>query len=115
VAIDKHTEQGKKIIKQIAEVTEYNAKTLSWTFFYFASVIENQISTSKWWHRENNWRLRKIGLNYATAEKIWVEVNPIFIKHLQKEEEELRDHIFCSIYKKSPPLQLNIFNEQENK
>ena len=112
VAIDKHTEEGKKVIKIVAQKTGKKPREISWIFFYFASVIENQLEPSSWWKRENEWRLHKIGLNYILAEKIWTEILPVFKEELHFEEISLRNHIHSSKSKESSPQQLNLFLDE---
>lgn len=108
-AIDKHTEEGKKIIRIAAEKSGQNARKIGWLFFYFASAVENELAPSFWWKREMEWRLRKIGSSLSQAESNWKSIYPIIREIMSESEENLKTHISAEIEVELAPKQLSLF------
>ncbi len=109
IAIDKHTREGKEIIKLAAEKTGQNARIISWLFFYFASSVENEMAPSYWWKRENEWRLHKLGFSLSEAENAWRKIYPIIQDLLREKEENLKIHILSGHEIDQTPKQLSLF------
>ena len=63
VAIDKHTDEGKQVLRELAGRKGVKYRELSWANFYFESAITNHEEPSPWWDKEITWRLRKAGLS----------------------------------------------------
>lgn len=108
-AIDKHTEEGKEVIKIAAERTGQNARKIGWLFFYFASAIENELAPSYWWKREMEWRLRKNGFSLSEAESTWKIIYPVIRDIAGEKEENLKIHISAEKELGQAPKQLSLF------
>ena len=93
VALDKHTPQGKTVLRKVSAKTGIPWKQLGWISFYCESGHVDNATPSPWWNREVEWRLRKVGLFYDEAQKMWAKVKPIFVELLQDEAEMLQQRI----------------------
>lgn len=93
VALDKHTPQGKVVLRGLAQKTKTPWRHLVWTSFYYESALTNDAVDSPWWKREVEWRLRKVGLDHGEARIIWSKVRPLMAEELESHAEELRRHI----------------------
>ncbi|MEN5202575.1 hypothetical protein ABE525_25450 [Pseudomonas wadenswilerensis] len=95
IAIDKHTPEGKNILKNIAYELNIPAPILSWISFYMESAVTNSITESPWWGIEKKWRLARIGITELQANKTWHTASAL-IKDRAKSHvvtiEELLDH-----------------------
>ncbi len=93
VALDRHTPQGKAVISKLAKETRFPWRQLNWVSFYCESgIVYNQVQ-SRWWNREVEWRLSKVGLSLDKAKSMWTEVRPSFIELLRDESERLEHHL----------------------
>ncbi len=96
VALDRHTPQGKAVISKLAKETRFPWRQLNWVSFYCESgIVYNQVP-SRWWDKEVEWRLNKVGLSLDRAISMWTEVRPRFIELLHDESERLRQHFDIS-------------------
>ena len=104
VALDKHTPQGKIALREVANKTRIPWRQLNWASFYFASANVNELAPSRWWKKEVEWRLGKVGLSVHEAESIWAKAQPLFVESLQRESVGLEQHIDNNI-----PSQMKLF------
>lgn len=115
VALDRHTPQGKAVISKLAKETGFPWRQLNWVSFYCESgIVYNQVP-SRWWDREVEWRLSKVGLSLDEAKSMWTNARPIFVELLQNESERLEQHLDISS-KSNNALngkQLNLFQASE--
>jgi hypothetical protein len=93
VAIDKHTPEGKRAISAAAKQLGIPVRHANWLSFYFESAVANQIAPSPWWERELCWRLNKIGITYADAERAWGQLRPIVEARLADDAAQLETHL----------------------
>jgi hypothetical protein len=104
VALDKHTPQGKTVLREVANKTRIPWRQLNWVSFYFQSAIVNKLAPSRWWKKETEWRLGKIGLSFHEAESIWAKAQPLFVELLHHESVRLEQHLGNSM-----PYQMELF------
>lgn len=76
VGIDKHTNEGRKAIREVAKSYGCHANKALWIAFYFESAKCNRIENSPWWDRETQWRMKKLKLDYYEAKEIWENLRP---------------------------------------
>ena len=94
VALDKHTPQGKATLRKVAQATGLPWRQLNWVSFYCESGrVTKKNEPSRWWDREVEWRLGKVGLSYDEAKSMWAKAQPVFIELLQDESERLEQHL----------------------
>lgn len=77
IAVDKHTPEGKIILKNVAHDLDLSPLKLSWISFYLESSVSNSITASPWWVTEKKWRLTQLGINEGEAEKIWKDASTL--------------------------------------
>ena len=93
VALDRHTPQGKAVLSKLAKETGFPWRQLNWISFYCESGIVYNQELSRWWDREIEWRLSKVGLSLDEAKSMWTKVRPLFIELLQDESARLEHHL----------------------
>ncbi len=115
VALDRHTPQGKAVISKLAKETGFPWRQLNWVSFYCESgIVYNQVP-SRWWDREVEWRLSKVGLSLDEAKSMWTKARPLFVELLQSESERLEQHLNISSKSNNAldSKQLNLFQASE--
>jgi hypothetical protein len=98
VGIDKHTPKGKEALIKAASEMHISSRLLSWISFYCESAVTNKLAVTdtQWWTREIAWRLRRLGLDYRTANGIWQEARQHVAKLLEGEATSLQEHLDMS-------------------
>ena len=77
VAIDKHTAEGKAALRAAAKVVGCSYRQINWVSYYLESAQVNALGASPWWIKEQNWRLRKVGLSVSEAQDLWKKAREI--------------------------------------
>jgi hypothetical protein len=73
VAVDKHTPQGKSVLRRVAAALRVQDEKLQWASFYLESAKVNELEQCPWWECEATWRLKGMGLSIKDAESLWVQ------------------------------------------
>jgi hypothetical protein len=71
IALDGHTAEGRRALKDIARDLHISLPQLEWTFFYFEGALANAEIPSKWWDRHCRWHFQKIDLPAEEAHLLW--------------------------------------------
>jgi len=90
VALDKHTPQGKLVLKEVAVQMNSSYRQLIWASFYCESARVNRLVSSPWWEAEKTWRLRRAGLTVGSAEALWSRAHSSVRERLMSEAAHLR-------------------------
>lgn len=104
VALDKHTPQGKEVLRQLARERSISYRHLIWTSFYFESAKVNAIVDSPWWLAERTWRLKRAGLTADSARYLWEQLRADVAERLSSEGQQLRRDI-----EPKGPTQVSLF------
>lgn len=91
VALDKHTSEGKLVLREIAKQLKTTYRRLIWTDFYCESARVNSLCSSPWFDAERNWRLRRAGLSVESAEELWEHARPLVRQRLEAEAGALKN------------------------
>lgn len=93
IALDKHTPQGKLVLREIVSMVNASYRQLIWTSFYCESARVNRLLSSPWWEAERAWRLRRAGLSLELAEELWSRARSLVCKHLESEALSLKKFV----------------------
>ena len=116
IALDKHTPQGKTALSKAAKETGFPWRQLNWVSFYCESGLVHNLTPSRWWDREIEWRLGKVGLSLSEAKSMWTKARPVFMELLQDESKHLEQHIGIGNSQSNNTIdgkQLNLFSPYE--
>jgi hypothetical protein len=89
-ALDKHTDEGKAALRDLAKPLGATYRQLIWASFYCESTQVNQLLPSPWFEAEREWRLRRAGLSWKSAAELWARARPVVQRRLEEEARELR-------------------------
>jgi hypothetical protein len=107
VALDKHTDEGKVVLKAVAKATKVSYRQLIWASFYCESAVVNELLPSPWFGAECDWRLARAKLNRESAEELWSQARPMVRERLQVGAQRLKDLLDLSpVPRKSLPPKL---------
>lgn len=90
VAVDKHTPQGKRALRNAAVELDIKEHHLQWMSFYFESATTNQTQASPWWESEVSWRFASLGLEISEAKQIWADISQQIADSVKQETEQIQ-------------------------
>jgi len=105
IAIDKHTEAGRKALSSAAKTLRLPVRQLSWASFYCEGAVTNYSTESPWWNAEMKWRLMRVGLTVLQAKILWDGARPSIIDLLYEQSTSLQEHIGTFGANDNKPLQ----------
>ncbi len=93
VAIDKHTDEGKIALREVAKKIGCPYRRLNWVSYYCESALVNSLHDSPWWEREKRWRLGRVGLTPIEAEQLWQSAKVHFCDAVRVHADKLKTEI----------------------
>ena len=94
VAFDKHTAEGKLVMRDVARDLHIALPQLEWTCFYFEGAKTNGEIPSEWWERHSQWHFEKIGLPVEEAHLLWEPAKPQVIAALAEDSRCLKNDLY---------------------
>jgi hypothetical protein len=71
VVFDRHTSDGRRVLRDVARDLHIPLPQMEWCFFYFEGAAANADAPSPWWQRYCRWHFERIGLRPEEAHLIW--------------------------------------------
>jgi hypothetical protein len=93
VALDKHTDEGKAVLRQVAREMKVGYRQLIWTSFYCESARVNDLLISPWFEAEREWRLARAKLSYEQAQNLWSRAKGLVRERLEVKATELKSFV----------------------
>jgi hypothetical protein len=94
IALDMHTPQGKRVLKDVSRDLHIPRKQLEWAFFYFEGAASGQSAPAYWWDRRCRWYFRRIGLPVDEAHLLWEPAKPQMEEALAEDSRRLHREIY---------------------
>ena len=95
VALDGHTPQGRRAIRDVARDLYMAASQLEWAMFHFEGAQTNACMPSTWWQRSTRWHFQKIGLAAEEAHLLWEPAKSQVMDALAEESRQLHSEIYA--------------------
>jgi hypothetical protein len=108
VALDKHTAEGKEVLREVAKEIKASYRELIWASFYCESAHVNKPLSSPWFNAERLWRFRRTGLSLESAEELWSRARPLVRERLETEALALKNLVESSLPHESMPQQSSL-------
>jgi hypothetical protein len=90
-ALDKHTDEGKAALREVAKLLRIAYRQLIWVSFYCESAAANKLLPSPWFEAERAWRFERAGLSLESATELWFRARPLVRKRLEAQARALRE------------------------
>ena len=94
VAFDKHTPEGKLVLRDVARDLHIPLPQLEWTCFYYEGAKTNGDIPSPWWDRHCRWRFQKVGLPIEEAHLLWDPAQKQVMDALAGESRRLQNELY---------------------
>ena len=110
VAFDKHTPEGRLVLRDVSRDLHIPSPQLEWTCFYFEGAKINGEIPSKWWNRNCQRHFKKVGLPIEEAHLLWEPAKPQMIEALDGYSRRLQKELYR--WKLSNLKQVEALNRQ---
>jgi len=94
VAFDKHTPEGRLVLRDVSRDLHIPQPQLEWTCFYFEGAKTNGEIPSKWWTRNCKHHFKKVGLAIEEAHLLWEPAKPQMIEALNGYSRRLHRELY---------------------
>ncbi len=94
VALDRHTPEGRRALRDIARDLRVPLPQLEWCGFYLEGSVTNAAQPSPWWRRYCRWCFRRVGLDPAEAHLLWDPVRPQLEPALSEDARDLHRELY---------------------
>ena len=94
IALDRHTPQGRRVLKDVARDLHISRKQLEWSMFYFEGAKTNAAVKSSWWQRSCEWYFQKTGLPIQEAHLLWEPAKQQVIEALAADSRQLHRELY---------------------
>ena len=94
VALDVHTPEGRRVLKDIARDLHIELPQLEWVSFFFEGAAASDALPSTWWNRYCRWRFKKVNLVQEEAHLLWDPVRPQVIEALSEDSRRMHREIY---------------------
>lgn len=89
-ALDKHTDEGKVVLRDVAKSMKVKYRQLIWASFYCESARVNELLPSPWFAAERTWRLARAKLTYEAGQELWSRASVLVRDRLASDAETLK-------------------------
>ncbi len=94
VVFDRHTSEGKRVLRDVARDLHMPLPHLEWSCYYFEGASANADHPSPWWQRYCRWNFSRIGLNPEEARLLWEPAREQIIAALAEESHRLQNELY---------------------
>ena len=94
IAFDRHTTEGKLVMRDVARDLHIELPQLEWACFYFEGAQTSAEIPSSWWERHNQWYFEKIGLPAEEAHLLWEPAKPQVLAGLAEDSRHLKNELY---------------------
>lgn len=94
VALDRHTPEGRRVLRDIARDLHIPLPLLEWCGFYFEGAATNAALPSPWWQRYSRWYFGKVGLAPEEVHLLWEPVRSQLKQDLSEDARQLHREIY---------------------
>lgn len=94
IVFDRHTTQGRRVLRDIARDLHVPLPQLEWNLFYFEGAKTHGEVGSFWWDRYCRWRFDSIGIPMPEAHLLWEPVRPQVEGALAEDAKGLHREIY---------------------
>ncbi|MCU0559651.1 MAG: hypothetical protein MUD16_05590 [Desulfobacterales bacterium] len=94
VVYDRHTPEGRRVLKDVARDLHLPLPHLEWAHFYCEGARANAETASAWWQAYCRWHFRKIGLLPEEIHLLWEPAKEQMMAALAEESQRLQNGLY---------------------
>jgi hypothetical protein len=94
VVFDRHTTEGKRVLRDVARDLHMPLTLLEWSLFYYEGAVANADAPSPWWQTYCRWHFERLGMPPAEAHLLWEPARDQIIDALAEESQRLQADVY---------------------
>ena len=94
IVFDNHTDEGRRVLRDIARDLHIHLAQLEWAYFYFEGALTNGTISSKWWDLYCQWQFKKNDLAANEAHLLWDPAKFQVKDALAPESRQLKNDLY---------------------
>jgi hypothetical protein len=94
VIFDRHTSEGKRVLRDLARDLHLSLPQLEWSYYFFEGSVANAEHPSPWWRRYCRWNFNRLGLDPEEARLLWAPVQAQIMEALSEESHRLQNDLY---------------------
>jgi hypothetical protein len=94
VVFDRHTSEGKRVLRDVARDLHMSLAQLEWCYYFFEGSVANAEQPSPWWQRYCRWNFNRIGLDPEEARLLWTPARAQIVDALSEESHRLQNELY---------------------
>ncbi len=94
VVFDRHTPEGKRVLRDVARDLHIPLPQLEWISYFFEGARTNAEIPSAWWQKYCRWRFSRIGVLPEEASLVWEPAKRQIADALGEESHRLQSEIY---------------------
>lgn len=94
ITFDRHTPEGRRVLRDVARDLHIRLPQLEWTCFYFEGSAPNAAAPSQWWDRLCQWYFKKIDLPPSEAHLLWQPAKGQVMDGLAEDSRRLKNELY---------------------
>jgi hypothetical protein len=94
VVFDRHTSEGKRVLRDVARDLHIPLPQLEWCFYYYEGAVANAEAPSPWWRRYCQWHFERIDLREQEAHLLWEPARAQIVDALAEDSHRLQTEIY---------------------
>jgi len=94
VVFDRHTAEGKRVLRDVARDLHMPIALLEWSLFYYEGAVANADAPSPWWQTYCRWHFERLGMPPAEAHLLWEPARDQIIDALAEDSQRLQSDLY---------------------
>jgi hypothetical protein len=94
VVFDRHTSEGKRVLRDVARDLHMPLPHLEWSYYTFEGSVANAEHPSAWWQRYCRWNFNRIGLDPEEARLLWAPARDQMVEALSEDSRRLQNDLY---------------------
>jgi hypothetical protein len=94
VVFDRHTAEGKRVLRDVARDLHMPLPLLEWLHFYYEGAVANADAPSPWWQQFCRWHFERLGIPPAEAHLVWRPAREQVIDALAEDSRQLQSDLY---------------------
>ena len=94
VVFDRHTAEGKRVLRDVARDLHMPLPLLEWSLFFYEGAVANADAPSPWWQTYCRWHFERLGMLPEEAHLLWRPAREQIVGALAEDSRRLQSDLY---------------------
>jgi hypothetical protein len=94
VVFDRHTAEGKRVLRDVARDLHMPLPLLEWSLFFYEGAVANADAPSPWWQTYCRWHFERLGMLPEEAHLLWEPAREQIVSALAEDSRRLQSDLY---------------------